>query len=108
MGRSIFTNKGERRNLQPDYATVPTWWFGVTGLAALALGMFSCEYYSVQLRWFGFIFAFAVSLIFFVPVGTSLYFGTARSLPCRRNCAADSRLPVARLGVCDDQRQVAD
>lgn len=37
-------------------------------MIALGLAMFACEYYPVQLRWYGALFAFLFSCVFFVPV----------------------------------------
>lgn len=62
-----------RHNPQPGYKAVPLWWYWVAALLALGFGMFACEFYPVQLRWYGVILAFAVSAIFFVPVRTFLY-----------------------------------
>lgn len=54
------------------YASAPTWWYGIAALCAIGLGIFACEYYPVQLRWYGALFAFAISLVFFLPVGFPL------------------------------------
>ncbi|EEU39966.1 uncharacterized protein NECHADRAFT_39200 [Fusarium vanettenii 77-13-4] len=59
-----------RQKLQPQYEEVPAWWYGAAALVALGVGLFAHEYYPVQLRWYGVIFAMAVSAIFFIPVGT--------------------------------------
>lgn len=48
--------------------SVPSWWYMASGLIALGLAMFACEYYPVQLRWYGALFAFLFSCVFFVPV----------------------------------------
>ncbi|KAF2010984.1 OPT family small oligopeptide transporter [Aaosphaeria arxii CBS 175.79] len=61
-------NKFALRNPQPNYAGTPTWWYSAAGLVAMALGIFACEYYPVQLRWYGAIFAFFISFIFFLPL----------------------------------------
>ncbi|PSN66496.1 OPT superfamily oligopeptide transporter [Corynespora cassiicola Philippines] len=65
-----FWSKGNfhMRDPQPQYSATPTWWYGLVGLVAMVLGIFSCEYYPVQLRWYGAIFAFAISFVFFVPL----------------------------------------
>ncbi|KAJ3946084.1 uncharacterized protein N0V96_004438 [Colletotrichum fioriniae] len=57
-----------RHNPQPGYKAVPLWWYWVAALLALGFGMFACEFYPVQLRWYGVILAFTVSTIFFVPL----------------------------------------
>ncbi|KAM0415612.1 hypothetical protein ACHAPD_006813, partial [Fusarium lateritium] len=63
------TEKGSTLDkLQPNYEPVPQWWYMVSALVALGIGLFTYEYYPVQLRWYGVIFAMAVSSIFFVPL----------------------------------------
>ncbi|KAL2883275.1 hypothetical protein SGCOL_001469 [Colletotrichum sp. CLE4] len=57
-----------RHNPQPGYKAVPLWWYWITALLALGFGIFACEFYPVQLRWYGVILSFAVSAIFFVPL----------------------------------------
>ncbi|EKG16222.1 Oligopeptide transporter OPT superfamily [Macrophomina phaseolina MS6] len=49
---------------------VPSWWYIASGMLSLGLAMFACEYYPVQLRWYGALFAFFVSCVFFVPLAT--------------------------------------
>ncbi|KAH6695246.1 OPT oligopeptide transporter protein-domain-containing protein [Plectosphaerella plurivora] len=68
LSRFWDSDAAQRRGPQPQYRATPTWWYLVAGLIAVALGIFACEYYPVQLRWHGALFAFAVSLIFFVPL----------------------------------------
>ncbi|EOD53041.1 putative sexual differentiation process protein [Neofusicoccum parvum UCRNP2] len=53
---------------QGSDASVPTWWYLISCAISVALGMFACEYYPVQLRWYGAIFAFVISSVMFVPV----------------------------------------
>ncbi|GME66433.1 Oligopeptide transporter OPT superfamily [Neofusicoccum parvum] len=53
---------------QGSDALVPTWWYLISCAISVALGMFACEYYPVQLRWYGALFAFVISSIMFVPV----------------------------------------
>ncbi|KAM5345937.1 hypothetical protein ACJ41O_011798 [Fusarium nematophilum] len=57
-----------RQSLQPQYKDVPMWWYAAAALVALGIGLFAHEYYPVQLRWYGVIFAMAVSAIFFIPL----------------------------------------
>jgi OPT family small oligopeptide transporter len=57
-----------RKNPQPQYESVPTWWYLIAGLVAVALGIFASEYYPVQLRWYGALFSFAIATVFFVPL----------------------------------------
>ncbi|GME49782.1 hypothetical protein GTA08_BOTSDO13685 [Neofusicoccum parvum] len=53
---------------QGSDALVPTWWYLISCAISVALGMFACEYYPVQLRWYGALFAFVISSIMFVPL----------------------------------------
>lgn len=62
-----------RDNPQPAYKTVPLWWYWVAAALALGFGIFACEFYPVQLRWYGVLLAFAVSAIFFIPVSHSAF-----------------------------------
>ena len=63
--------KGPTRDkLQPQYEAVPQWWYMTAALVALGIGIFTYEFYPVQLRWYGVIFAMVVSSVFFVPVST--------------------------------------
>ncbi|KAL6922711.1 hypothetical protein FSHL1_006674 [Fusarium sambucinum] len=63
------TERGSTRDkLQPNYEPVPQWWYMASAVVALGIGLFTYEYYPVQLRWYGVIFAMAVSSIFFVPL----------------------------------------
>ncbi|KAK8859023.1 Sexual differentiation process protein isp4 [Apiospora arundinis] len=50
------------------YNEVPMWWYLCLLLASLGVAIFACEYYPVQLRWYGVIFAMAVSAVFFIPL----------------------------------------
>ncbi|TLS29891.1 hypothetical protein PpBr36_03372 [Pyricularia pennisetigena] len=53
---------------QPQYRVAPTWWYVAAGVVALAFGIVSCEAYPVQLRWYGVVFSFLISYIFFLPL----------------------------------------
>ncbi|KAH7192843.1 OPT oligopeptide transporter protein-domain-containing protein [Fusarium flagelliforme] len=64
-----FRGKGPTRDkLQPQYEAVPQWWYITAALVALGIGIFTYEFYPVQLRWYGVIFAIVVSSVFFVPL----------------------------------------
>lgn len=63
-------NTSTRDKLQPQYDAVPLWWYMVAALVALGIGIFTYEYYPVQLRWYGVIFGMVVSSVFFIPVST--------------------------------------
>lgn len=67
--RGVLNVKQHIRASQAQPGSVPSWWYLLTGLISLGLAMFACEYYPVQLRWYGALFAFFVSCVFFVPVG---------------------------------------
>ncbi|KAM0559901.1 hypothetical protein ACHAPJ_003851 [Fusarium lateritium] len=54
--------------LQPQYEAVPLWWYIIAALVSLGIGIFAHEFYPVQLRWYGVIFAMAVSTVFFIPL----------------------------------------
>ncbi|KAF4999737.1 hypothetical protein FDECE_11416, partial [Fusarium decemcellulare] len=56
------------QSLQPQYKEVPLWWYTAAALVAVGIGLFTHEYYPVQLRWYGVLFAMTVSAIFFVPL----------------------------------------
>ncbi|KAB2580636.1 Glutathione transporter 1 [Lasiodiplodia theobromae] len=66
--RGILNVKQHIRASQAQPGSVPSWWYLLTGLISLGLAMFACEYYPVQLRWYGALFAFFVSCVFFVPL----------------------------------------
>jgi hypothetical protein len=44
------------------------WWYGVATVLGLFFAMFACEFYPVQVRWYGAVLAFVISAIFFIPV----------------------------------------
>lgn len=68
--RQSWSSLTERRSTTDasNYPATPTWWYVFPGLVALALAIFACEFYPVQLRWYGAIFALFISFVFFVPV----------------------------------------
>ncbi|KAF1854537.1 hypothetical protein Lal_00010357 [Lupinus albus] len=43
-------NTSTRDRLQPQYDAVPLWWYMIAALVALGIGIFTYEYYPVQLR----------------------------------------------------------
>lgn len=53
---------------QIQYKDVPSWWYWVLLLVSMGIAMFTCEFYPVQLRWYGALFAMAISAVFFVPL----------------------------------------
>lgn len=50
------------------YGQVSSLWYVVVLLVSLGIGIFACEYYPVQLHWYGVLLAFVVSAVFFIPV----------------------------------------
>ncbi|KAL5374579.1 hypothetical protein PMIN02_012231 [Paraphaeosphaeria minitans] len=50
------------------YPSTPTWWYWITAIISIALAIFCCEYWKVQLPWYGVLLAFAISTVFFVPL----------------------------------------
>lgn len=58
----------EVENPQALYKPVPMWWYLVTTLLAIGVGIFACEFYPVQLHWYGVLLALVVSAAFFIPV----------------------------------------
>lgn len=54
---------------------VPVWWYALTGVASLFCLILSCEYWPVQLSWYGVLLALAVSSILFIPVSAPLRVG---------------------------------
>ncbi|KAF4450433.1 OPT family small oligopeptide transporter [Fusarium austroafricanum] len=61
-------NTSTRDKLQPEYDAVPMWWYMVAALVAGIIGIFTYEYYPVQLRWYGVIFGMVVAAVFFIPL----------------------------------------
>lgn len=66
-------NKDARPSLQPQYSNVPLRWYAIALFVSMGLGIFACEFYPVQLRWYGVIFAMFVSAVFYLPVSTSVF-----------------------------------
>ncbi|KAG8407317.1 hypothetical protein J3459_010574 [Metarhizium acridum] len=60
--------KSARQDWSSRYPQAPLWWYGAATLLGLFFAMFSCEYYAVQLRWYGAILAFVISAVFFIPI----------------------------------------
>jgi hypothetical protein len=71
----------------------PTWWYLIALGVSLGLGIFACEYYPVQLRWYGVLLAMVVSAVFFIPVSLS------HNL---QHCKPNSDIDLAVLGLCDN------
>ncbi|KEQ61509.1 OPT superfamily oligopeptide transporter [Aureobasidium melanogenum CBS 110374] len=59
------------------YRDVPVWWYALTGVASLFCLVLSCEYWPVQLPWYGVLLALAVSSILFIPL--AMVYATANA-----------------------------
>lgn len=68
--RTSFSNSAATTKLGQSYAyaQTPVWWYLITTVISLFLAIFCCEYWKVQLPWYGVLLAFAVAAVFFVPV----------------------------------------
>lgn len=60
--------KQEKTVREKQYGSVPTWWYLIATLAAMGFGIFACEYYPVQLHWYGVLLALVISAVFYIPV----------------------------------------
>ena len=49
-------------------ADVPMWWYGISLALGLFFAMFAIEFWNVDLRWYGVLFAFLIGAVFFYPV----------------------------------------
>ncbi|KAH6896912.1 OPT oligopeptide transporter protein-domain-containing protein [Thelonectria olida] len=73
-GIAAVLSKGKKKektpaeSVQPDYEATPPWWYGVSTLVSIGVGIFACQYYPVQLHWYGVLLALVVSAIFFIPL----------------------------------------
>ncbi|KAG9525478.1 OPT superfamily oligopeptide transporter, partial [Aureobasidium melanogenum] len=59
------------------YKDVPVWWYALTGVASLFCLILACEYWPVQLPWYGVLLALAVSSILFIPL--AMVYATANA-----------------------------
>ncbi|PMB68527.1 Glutathione transporter 1 [Beauveria bassiana] len=59
--------KTEKTVREQAYGTVPTWWYLVATAVSIGVGIFACEYYPVQLHWYGVLLAMLISAFFFIP-----------------------------------------
>ncbi|KAH8710928.1 Glutathione transporter 1 [Beauveria bassiana] len=60
--------KTEKTVREQAYGTVPTWWYLVATAVSIGVGIFACEYYPVQLHWYGVLLAMLISAFFFIPI----------------------------------------
>ncbi|PQK15094.1 hypothetical protein BB8028_0005g06100 [Beauveria bassiana] len=60
--------KTEKTVREQAYGTVPTWWYLVATAVSIGVGIFACEYYPVQLHWYGVLLAMLISAFFFIPL----------------------------------------
>lgn len=54
--------------LMRNYKDVPLWWYLLTFVAMLAIGIFVVEYYPVHLPWYGLLLALGITTVLFIPV----------------------------------------
>lgn len=54
--------------LMRNYQDVPMWWYLLTFVAMLAIGIFVVEYYPVHLPWYGLLLALGITTVLFIPV----------------------------------------
>lgn len=73
--------KRKRPSSPIDTSSTPTWWYACAAAIAAALAIFACEFYPVQLRWYGALFALFISFVFFVPVSFPFPFTPALQQP---------------------------
>lgn len=58
----------EKTVQEQAYGTVPTWWYLLATALSIGVGIFACEYYPVQLHWYGVLLAMLISAFFFIPL----------------------------------------
>lgn len=54
--------------LMRHYEDVPMWWYLLTFVSMLAIGIFVVEYYPIHLPWYGLLLALGITTILFIPV----------------------------------------
>ncbi|KAH0434803.1 OPT superfamily oligopeptide transporter, partial [Aureobasidium melanogenum] len=62
---------------EDTYKDVPVWWYALTGVASLFCLILACEYWPVQLPWYGVLLALAVSSVLFIPL--AMVYATANA-----------------------------
>lgn len=55
--------------LMKHYEDAPLYWYLVTFVTMLAIGIFIVEYYPVYLPWYGLVLALGITALLFIPVG---------------------------------------
>lgn len=80
---------------------VPLWWYGVATLLGLFFAIFACEYYPVQIRWYGAILAFVISAIFYLPVSSLRFIMPYPALSSFNANVVETDF----LGFCDNKHQ---
>ncbi|KAJ6785179.1 hypothetical protein PWT90_01590 [Aphanocladium album] len=68
-----FAPKTEKTVQEQAYGSVPTWWYYIATLVSIGVGIFACEYYPVQLHWYGVLLALFISAVFFIPVQIDIF-----------------------------------
>ena len=54
--------------LMEHYDDVPSWWYALTGILMLAIGIFVVEYYPVHLPWYGLFLTLGLTAVMFLPI----------------------------------------
>lgn len=54
--------------LMSRYEDVPMWWYLITFVSMLAIGIFVVEYYPVHLPWYGLLLALGITTLLYIPV----------------------------------------
>ncbi|KAI8869615.1 hypothetical protein GQ42DRAFT_106044, partial [Ramicandelaber brevisporus] len=58
--------------LMRQYPSIPAWWFAVLYLGMVAMGIATCEVYDLGVRWYMFLLAMVMPLVFIIPAGVIL------------------------------------
>jgi len=62
-------NEDIHAKLMDRYPEVPDWWYGIIFVVNMALAIFVCEYYDINLPWWAVILAILMAAFFTVPIG---------------------------------------
>ncbi|MCJ1313528.1 hypothetical protein MMC25_007207 [Agyrium rufum] len=78
--------------LMSQYDDVPAWWYLLTFVSMLMIGIFVVEYYpEVHLPWYGLLLALSITALLFIPVGIVMAITNQHSslyLICQLICGA--------------------
>ncbi|KAE8423677.1 OPT oligopeptide transporter protein-domain-containing protein [Aspergillus pseudocaelatus] len=70
----LISPKQSEQSHEPN-ADVPVWWYGISLALGLFFAIFAIEFWNLDLRWYGVLFAFLIGAVFFYPV--TLIYATA-------------------------------